>query len=323
MRSEYQNGSEKADCLNEDHQEYQSDNPTSQEEDPHAWRSHTCVYCGIRSRVIVGEGGSKIDTQKLRREISRTKKLVQSILENKADHVISEGGGNDSRTTSGSRKGKGKEVEESPSNKAPHLVPVTGEVEPADYRNILQELQESERKLQKAETGREELKDILAKTKGGMRFKETFQDLQTQKHALQEKITKLEYQLRGQRLEIKSLKRRLVAEDQANKEWKYNAEIPNLGQDGDNVVEGDGAKKDMPADMTGTGDSVANPGERTHDKIFKKPLQPEVHQTLIPSISKTMEPNLKGIRAFTNGKGQKLDRIDRQGQWKPCTIIAR
>ncbi|KAJ5711076.1 hypothetical protein N7488_005232 [Penicillium malachiteum] len=103
----------------------------------------------------------------------------------------------------------------------------------ADYRKILQELQESESKLQDAATGREELRDILSKTKGGMKFKETIQDLQTQKHALQDKLIKLEYQLRGQRLEIQSLKRRLVAEDQASKEWKtstwaQSSDLPTL-----------------------------------------------------------------------------------------------
>ncbi|KAJ6031460.1 hypothetical protein N7540_002192 [Penicillium herquei] len=91
----------------------------------------------------------------------------------------------------------------------------------ANSQNLLHELQECRTKLREAELSRQELKDILSKMKGGTKLKEAIFGLEADKNALKEKNTKLDYQVRGQRLEIQSLTRRLIAEDQANNEWKY------------------------------------------------------------------------------------------------------
>ncbi|KAJ5726146.1 uncharacterized protein N7483_007503 [Penicillium malachiteum] len=232
MPTEYLAGPEEPDALSEQQQGQQSRLPTSQGEDHHTWKNHTCVYCGVRAPLTADKGGFKIDVEELQREIARTKKLVQSILGNikKTNHVISIGDFDDSTTTRASTKGKKEEEKELASDKASHVVPATAELEhesheaqtphfaeegviiepqtevhslrenstklekdlrerqskheherqnwkektakqEADSQSLHHQLQGYSVKLQDAESSLEKLKDIVSKTKGGMKLK--------------------------------------------------------------------------------------------------------------------------------------------------------
>ncbi|KAJ5609915.1 hypothetical protein N7528_009181 [Penicillium herquei] len=90
----------------------------------------------------------------------------------------------------------------------------------ADSQKLLSQCQGYRDKIRGAERSAEELQQILSKVKGGMEFGRIISEMQTNSQALRETKTKLEYQVRGQQLEIQSLKRRLMAEVQSGRELR-------------------------------------------------------------------------------------------------------